>query len=127
VGDALNPKYLAGLLDGEGCFRFNRTPMVEVCGSFPEILQDMQAHYGGRLVIQMPTALSRKRIYKWTVTGPTAMQVTTDVLPYLKEKEPQARLLLKVQRYPPRSAMRAAAVRELKALKRISYQWHPEP
>ena len=123
----MNPKYLAGLLDGEGCFRFTQTPLVEVCGSFPEILQDIQAYYGGRLAIQMPTALSRKRMYKWTVTGPTAIRVTTDVLPYLKEKEPQARLLLKVQRYPPKSAMRAASVRELKALKRISYQWTPTP
>ncbi len=125
MGDTLTPEYLAGLFDGEGCFRFNHTPTVEMCMSYPEILRDIQEEYGGNLTTCPPTRLTRKALYRWYVVGPSAIRLVEDVLPYLREKAPQAFLLRKVLRYPPKTAMRHASLRELKALKRISYRWLP--
>lgn len=126
MGHPLNFEYLAGLLDGEGCFRFSSTPLVEICGTYPDILRQLESQYGGRVRLQCSTPLSKKRVYKWTITGPRAAQVVRQVLPFLEEKAPQADLVLRIHRYPPKSAMRAALIRELKALKRVSYQWSPE-
>ena len=121
MGDTLNTAYVAGILDGEGCFRFTRTALIEMSASYPQILMDFQLKYGGKLNNQQKTAISRKPMFRWYVSGPKALCLLEEVLPYLREKRPQALLLRRVLSYPPKTAMRHALLRELKALKRIPY------
>lgn len=122
MGDALSPQYIAGFLDGEGCFRFHHTPIIECATTYPETLESLQRLYGGSFnQFRYPEG---KPMFRWSITGPGAIRVIEDIYPHLKEKQVQAALLRKVLRYPPKTAMRSAHLRELKALKRIPYtQW----
>lgn len=121
MGDTLTPAYLAGFLDGEGCFRIKNTPAVELTCAYPHIVADLYQRYGGWTATEAPQGISKKTKFRWHVMGPKALRVIREVMPFLREKHPQAALLLKVSRFPPKTAMRAASIRELKALKLVSY------
>jgi hypothetical protein len=99
--------------------------MIEISMTYPEILRDIQNEYGGNLMSCAPNPMSRKALFRWYVLGSSAIKLVEDVLPHLREKAPQAFILRKMLRYPPRTEMRHAFLRELKALKRISYRWLP--
>lgn len=122
MGDTLSPEYIAGFLDGEGCFRFLATPIVEAATTYPETLRDLHESYGGTFTTAYQPDLARKPMFRWYVMGPNADRLLEDILPHLREKHRQASLLRKVLRYPPKTEMRQAFLRELKALKRIPYK-----
>ena len=122
MGDSLSPEYIAGFLDGEGCFRFNRTLVIECATTYPETLETLCQQYGGRFRPMIKPG--GKPMFRWSITGPSAMRVIEDIYPHMREKRVQASILRRVLRYPPKTAMRSAYLRELKALKRIPYtQW----
>ena len=119
MGDALSPEYIAGFLDGEGCCRFNCSPIIECATTYPETLKELHSRYGGSF--RQFRCVTSKPMFRWSITGPAALKVIEDIYPHLKEKQVQAALLRRVLRYPPKTEMRQAFLRELKALKRIPY------
>lgn len=121
MANTLSPEYLAGFLDGEGCFRITTGPAIELTCAYPHIVSDLKERYGGWTTAAAPRGLSKKTSFRWAANGPRALRVVNEILPYLREKRPQAKLLLKVSRFPPKTAMRAATLRELRELKLVSY------
>lgn len=62
--------------------------------------------------------------FVWEVYGPDAREAIRALLPYLDEKQRQARVLLEISEWPAGCAQRESLVRELKELKRIAYDEH---
>lgn len=121
-GTLIDESYWAGYMDGEGCFQYTSTPMVQVGSTFPHVLIWLRDFYGGRLTC-MPSRDHKRHFYRWTITGPSCREMVRDVMPYLYEKRPQAEILLQAGQYPKQSAMRAYLKRELTTLKRTNYTW----
>lgn len=115
--------YLAGFLDGEGSFGFyGSTASVKVSNCYPRVLEWMQSIYGGSIYSDHGARSSKHRlVFRWTVSGEAARRLCSDVIPYLQEKVRQAETLMKIHKYPPRSAMRVRLIKELKDLKHIEY------
>lgn len=75
--------YAAGLLDGEGCIRWNRTPAVEVTNKHYGILVQMQDRWGGSV------RLKDEDIFVWTLYGRKALAYLSCVARYSVIKYPQ--------------------------------------
>jgi len=94
---------------------------VSVSNTFPWTLHALAEQFGGSVRVVSSRNPRARRHYQWTVCGDQARAVCRATLPLLREKRRQAEILLLAHRYPARSAMRAALLRELKHLKRIVY------
>lgn len=118
--------YAAGYLDGEGCFLFSKgTPCVRIENTYIHTLVWFSEIFGGR--VRSKASFDNpnwRQAHVWEIYGDTARNCLNKVIPYLKEKLPQAKILLEISAYPPRSHKRDQLVRELRALKRISYEWN---
>jgi len=75
--------YAAGLLDGEGCIRWNKSPSVEVTNKHYGILAQMQDKWGGSV------RSKGKDIYVWTLYGRKALAYLSCVGKYSVIKYPQ--------------------------------------
>tara|TARA_R100000808_G_C2095197_1_gene114129 strand:+ start:185 stop:565 length:381 start_codon:yes stop_codon:yes gene_type:complete len=118
--------YAAGFLDGEGHFKFNRgSPSVRIDNTYIHILRWFQTQFGGKVRKKpQPENANHRQTWFWEVSGDNARKCLFQVIPYLREKLPQAILLLEASLYPPRSAQRDWIEAELKKLKRINYRWN---
>lgn len=93
--------YAAGLLDGEGCFSINsNTQAVFIqCGiTYESTVKWLQRVYGGSFSSRDFDIPNRKTQYYWRVCGDEAEEACKRLLPFLKEKKPQARILLEHRR-----------------------------
>lgn len=105
--------WLAGFIDGEGCIRisklcFNRKRkrwrgyqvVVSITNTFKPVMLEIYNKLGGTFDDNPdkghPFGIKRKKIYvvRWTNKG--AQEVIREVLPYLKVKQEQAKLVLLV-------------------------------
>jgi hypothetical protein len=75
--------YAAGLLDGEGCIRWNRSPSTEVTNKHYGILMQMQDRWGGSI------RLKGEGIFVWTLYGAKALTYLSCVARYSVIKYPQ--------------------------------------
>tara|TARA_R100001530_G_scaffold84082_1_gene58603 strand:- start:729 stop:1196 length:468 start_codon:yes stop_codon:yes gene_type:complete len=118
--------YAAGFLDGEGCFKFtNGTPEVCIENTYVYTLVWFTEMFGGTCRVKTkPENPKWRQAYAWAATGDNARNCINAVLPYLQEKLPQAKILLEISAYPPRSHQRAQLNQELRKLKRINYEWN---
>ena len=125
-GRRIDHAYTAGFLDGEGCFRFLTGPRVEASSIYREILCLLADTYGGTVAKKHDAFGQRRTAWVWSIHSDACRKLIESIRPWLVEKAPQADLLLRGHRYAPKSAMRLQVLRELKALKRIHYQWAPQ-
>jgi len=116
--------YAAAYLDAEGCLRFHNTTRVSISNTYPLTLFWYKKLFGGTVRERTNTKEGHRQAYEWYCTGETARNCIKEVLPFLKEKLPQAVILLQILKYPKKSAKRTALVDELKNLKRINYLWN---
>ena len=91
-------EWLAGLLEGEGCFTTNtpgrtraqRTPLIAIGMTDGDIMTEVQltmAELGGRTVKRMSRRLpSGKRVYTLNLTGLPAVKVMCALLPYMGKR-----------------------------------------
>ena len=110
--------YVAGYIDGEGCFSFNRSPEVSVTNTFPYTLRKLAEMFGG--VVRTRTQPDGREYFQWRIYGDNAIDFIHQVRPYLWEKLPQADLVLRIRDTEPgpqRDGLRA----QLKQLKRLNY------
>jgi hypothetical protein len=106
--------YTAGLLDGEGCIRVQRTK--EYYGARVQISQkdrhvlDWVAEYFGGIVSKAPS----HSCSQWTATGERAALVLELLIPFLIVKKDQAELLLSSYRNKTLSAEVSAELSRMK-------------
>jgi hypothetical protein len=114
--------YLAGYLDGEGCFTLwhERTPVISVSNTFPYVLQALLGEFGGRINRKVTTHRDRTA-WEWRVCGDRAIDAAEIVRPYLIEKRSQADLIIQVRTWPPGSQQRRNIVDRLRKLKKTDY------
>lgn len=101
--------YAAGLLDGEGCIRWNRSPSVEVTNKDFVVLMLMQYKWGGTI------REKEKDIYVWTLYGQKALNYLLCVARYSVIKYPQIVELFRASR--SRGTQRERHIKNLKRLK----------
>lgn len=116
--------YAAGLIDGEGCMRWHGGPEIQVDSCYPGTVRLLRVLFGGRVSGPYQRKSRKgfgrfKMVWRWTVRNGDCIMAITDLLPTLREKSAQARLLLQMYE-SDRSEIRALT-RALRDLKRISY------
>ena len=97
--------YAAGYLDGEGCFTLHGStgyvPSVYCETTHRPTIQWLQMLLGGNL-----SSYERKKkphwrpTYRWSVHGTAAVEVCHRLLLLLKEKRPQAEILIEAGTWP---------------------------
>ena len=113
----ISPEYLAGFIDGEGCIRINggSTPYVSVTNKSLPVLLAIQAVYGGNV------RHCGSGAFRHETTGDRALHILRSIQPYLREKLPQAELVLRFRETVPGSHARTSLIRTLSDLKRVDY------
>lgn len=97
--------YLAGIVDGEGCFTggLNRGYVMgsleigSVDGCFLKCLRDMVG--AGNFAKKKPRKPKAKPLYVWHVHLGSLESLIMQILPFLRLKAPQAKLMLSLVRY----------------------------
>ena len=113
--------YIAGYLDGEGCFRWCKTVSVSVTNTYPYTLKLLQKCFGGTIRTKRARNAKWRTAYEWYVSGESAAQCLRSVYPFLHEKAEQAATLLDIPKYPTKSVRRARLEKRLRDLKRVDY------
>lgn len=92
--------YLAGLIDGEGCVgvyvseKRSYRPRLSITNTNKEVLDWVAETFGG-YVTTRSNGNGCKTVHRWNAHGATLpAQICAAVLPYLKIKSDQARLIL---------------------------------
>ena len=118
--------YLAGYLDGEGCFTVwhQATPAISVSNTFPYVIEAMRKEWGGHISKKQQRDGSRTA-WEWRVWGDTAIQVARMVSPYLVEKRIQADLMAQIRVWPAGSQQRKDLIERLRSLKKVDYGKEP--
>lgn len=119
--------YYAAFLDAEGCFRFNTkstggyqgSPRISISNTYLPILQEYKEVFGGSIYKMYDAHDEIRTCYRWYVDGDNCRKLLRRVIPYLKEKQPQAVILLQISSVP--TMYRGPFVEKLKELKRINY------
>ena len=110
--------YVAGILDGEGCFRWHNSPCIGVDTTSKETAQTLYDLCGGSCSVLKRKTNANKTVFRWTIYGANAVNLCRLIGPYLTEKKMQAELLISLVKYPPNSAMRNSIRDRLDRLKR---------
>ena len=115
--------YAAAYLDAEGCIRFGSTTRVSISNTYPDTLHWFKDIFGGSIIEKKSKKPQHRSAYEWRVTGENARNCIRHLLPFLREKLPQAVIMLEVLKYPKHSAKRNTLLKELDELKRIDHAW----
>lgn len=110
--------YVAGILDGEGCFRWHNSPTIGVDTTAKETAQALYDICGGTCSVLKRKTNSGNVVFRWAIYGTNAVNLCKTLIPYLTEKAHQAEVLIALVRYPPNSAMRESLKQRLTRLKR---------
>ena len=93
--------YLAGIIDGEGCFCLHRrrgtligSTQLQIGNTDLRLLQWVSQHFGGSVKLEKRQNLHHKPVWRWTSTAEALETLTRAVLPFLIVKREQAELLL---------------------------------
>jgi hypothetical protein len=110
--------WAAGFIDGEGCFRYDTTPRLTVSNTHLPTLRWLKRLFGVGSVSASGNHRGRPQ-FRWLVSGENAIEVIEELVPYLREKKPQAQLVLDIREREPSD--RAELKKLLTGLKRPSY------
>lgn len=93
--------YVAGFIDGEGCFSVGRNWKITVscANTHKPVVEWLAAHFGGSFCKNATRAKkpNHRRIYSWSVVSRDADHFCKAVVPYLRVKTEQALLLIALQ------------------------------
>ena len=115
--------YIAGYVDGEGCFRLSGTaPRFSLNNTYLPTLLWMKAHFGGSLRSIKKVAPHHRQAYEWELGVRSGIHsFIEDIYPYLREKAQQAELVLECMELPRGDLRKVDIADELKAIKREEY------
>lgn len=93
--------YIAGFFDGEGCIRIKKANqggnsyyiIAHLTNTYPKTLKEVKQLFGGSMRVQEKGV--NKKVYNWSITSDEASDFLRTLLPFLKEKRPQAVLALR--------------------------------
>jgi hypothetical protein len=89
--------YIAGYLDGEGCFRWHGySPEVGVKSCNPYPMKLISSIFGGTVVKQKAKTKGNKSVYSLRYYGQTAVDLLDCILDYLIEKQDQAETMIQL-------------------------------
>jgi hypothetical protein len=111
--------YLAGYFDGEGCVRFDNTPVCSVASIYPYTLEVFRDCFNGAIGSEVRHS-THKKIYRWRAYGDNATAFLSEIHPYLREKRVQALLCLEIRKTPPGST-RNGMIQQLNQTKHFEY------
>jgi hypothetical protein len=120
--------YLSGILDGEGCITvgagkrescINYNPIVVVQNTSKELIDWLHTTFGGQVYLSKKETNKTKAAWSWRITKKKRIELLLlAVLPYLRVKREQAKLLLtfvRMERTAP-TDLRVTIYEELRAL-----------
>lgn len=116
--------YIAGYMDGEGCFRSNKGNIeVQIKNTYPYVLHYIQGLFGGSVREEKREVVNHKHrtAFCFSIYGDSAREMVRSLLPYLREKRSQAELTLELNVYPKHSSKKEFLIRRLSELKKIDY------
>ena len=91
--------YAAGFLDGEGCFTSG--PSGKICvtmaNTYRPVVEWFRSHFGGNISRGEKRQAHHRLCYVWCVTGSKAEELCRSICVFLKEKSPQAALLISLR------------------------------
>jgi len=97
--------YAAGIIDGDGCIRFNRQPSgglvirVHVTNTNPILTDWLKQTFGGYVWMESKQyAPNRKIRYVWELSAKKAIPFLEGIRPHLRLKTRQCDLVLAIQR-----------------------------
>ncbi len=122
----MDTKYAAAYFDADGCARIinSSTPNLQVTSCDLLVLYEYRELFGGAVYRHGLGRGAARRSWAWSCSGPAAIRGAIAMLPHLRGKAAQVKLLLVYQDYPPRSAMRQSIEATLRALKRAEFDTH---
>uniref|UniRef100_A0A6M3JR62 Putative homing endonuclease n=1 Tax=viral metagenome TaxID=1070528 RepID=A0A6M3JR62_9ZZZZ len=97
--DREDMSYLAGLVDGEGCFYLatvtsgkgfkSYQPRIIVTNTNKDVMDWLKDTFGGYITSNKPRDIMHKKAYQWTITGNRALMLANWLEPLLiiKRKE----------------------------------------
>lgn len=102
--------YAAGFLDGEGCFSVNENRWViaiAASNTNKPVIEWLHRMFGGTMHRHYrPRRENHRAIYTWQAVRNDAAEVCAIIVPYLKEKAPQALTLIAIHQTMRRSSLR---------------------
>jgi hypothetical protein len=90
--------YLAGIMDGEGCFYISKEfrHRMYVVNTDERIIRWLKTNFGGFVYSRISKKNPHwKRKYEWVITKPEVRDICTAIIPYLVGKREQAELMVK--------------------------------
>ena len=93
--------YLAGYIDGDGCFflKKDKNPIkyrayIVISSTNEEVLNSFKCSFGGSVYICSPRKEHWKRSYHWNFRGKFALEITEKLIEFLTEKKSDAFLFM---------------------------------
>lgn len=89
-------KWLAGYIDGEGCFSYylRGTPNLRVNSANYDVLCRIKNQYGGAIYDHSKGNDKTRRSWTWYISGDEAKDLVLKLIPHLLEKQSQAVAIL---------------------------------
>lgn len=106
ITDSIDIKYLAGLIDGEGCFSIQKRtgkqyrrgyyffPRLFIRITDKAICPILKDNFGGYITFSKSKKSNHKDAYRWTIQGKLLTGLLKDLIPHLIIKKQQANILL---------------------------------
>lgn len=124
-----NLAYIAGFLDGDGCFNI-REEQLKTRKKYPsqlivtstdiEIMYFFKQIIGGNFSKVNELRPNRKPSYRWTLCGKAAADLAEQLLPFLVEKVDQAKLFIEFTRTNDKS-LKALLCNQMKQIKHAEH------
>lgn len=127
MNDNKDYRWLAGFLDGEGCFLvvhksagyWSANLRLQVGQKRRAVLDDLAAQFGGRVYDHHPGGM-------WHVTGENLYHLLEGVIPFLRVKQKEAEIMymlmsLKNRKKPQPLHVRSATKRWIKVAKALKH------
>ena len=113
--------YLAGFVDGEGCFLYDTSPRITVSNTYLPMLCLFKTLFGGGVYWAKRGDKSSRNLFQFKIAGDQAIALGWAIAPYLKEKHDQWVCVLDMRSMPANERKELKAT--LKNLKRIEYTY----
>jgi len=97
--------YIAGIMDGEGCFNMIKNPKrnsihsarIMVVNTEMSMLSFLKDRYGG-FVIESKSKMQKRYRWMWVLSNSNIDKFLHDILPYLVVKKEQAKIMIKFRK-----------------------------
>lgn len=87
--------YLAGIIDGEGCLRFNNAPRLHIANTSPILIKWLITNFKGYTWTENKVYIpNSKQRYTWELSAQQLLSLLIKVEPYLLLKRRQANLII---------------------------------